>query len=78
VMIKAKDESALSKKASTLREVIFKSVECAACGICMARCPSGAMRLDGQIRIDIEKCIHCGRCLGPCPAVRFREDELDI
>ena len=78
VMIKAKDESSLSKKASTLREVIFKSVECAACGICVARCPSGAMRLDGQIRIDAEKCIHCAKCLGPCPAVRFREDELDI
>ena len=78
VMIKAKDEEALVKKASMLREVVFRSEDCAGCGICVARCPTGALQLEGQITIDTEKCTHCGKCLGPCPAVRFREEDLDI
>jgi phosphoadenosine phosphosulfate reductase len=78
VMIKAKDEEELRKKASQLREVVFRAVECASCGICVARCERGALKLDGMVVIDPEKCDHCGGCLGPCPAVRFKTDDLDI
>jgi len=78
VMIKAKDEKELHDKAVRLKEVVFRAVNCAGCGICVARCESGALRLDGQIVVDASKCIHCGACLGPCPAVKFRDEELDI
>jgi len=61
-----------------LREIVFRATDCAGCGICVARCKNGALRIDGRISIDIEKCEHCSECLGPCPVVRFREDELDI
>jgi phosphoadenosine phosphosulfate reductase len=78
VMIKASDESELREKASMLREVVFRAVNCAGCGICTARCKNGALHLEGQVVIDPKRCDHCGACLGPCPAVNFREDELDI
>jgi phosphoadenosine phosphosulfate reductase len=78
VMVKARDENELREKASMLREVVFRAVNCAGCGICTVRCKNGALHLDGQVIIDLKKCNHCGACLGPCPAVKFREDELDI
>lgn len=78
VMIKAQDERSLREKAARLKEAVFRAVNCASCGICLARCPSGALSLDGQVHIDVSRCSHCGSCLGPCPAVTFREEELDI
>jgi len=78
VMIRAKDEEELRNKTAVLREIVFRAVECAGCGICTGRCPNGALHLDGLVRIDPGRCDHCGRCLGPCPAVRFKQDDLDI
>ena len=78
IMIKAKDEEELRRKAAQLREVVFRAMDCAGCGICVARCERGALFLYGQVSVLEERCSHCGRCLGPCPVVRFREDELDI
>lgn len=78
VMVKAKDERELRAKASKLREVVLRAMECAGCGICVARCEKKALRLDGRVAIDEQACTHCGQCLGPCPVVSFREDDLDI
>lgn len=78
VMIKAKDEDELREKTAVLREVVFRAVNCAGCGICVARCQAGALHVDGRIFVDPEKCNHCRKCIGPCPAIRFREEELDI
>ncbi len=78
VMIKAHDEKALVEKAKRLKELVLRAMGCAGCGICIARCPSGALHLEGQAAIDASKCTHCGACLGPCPAVKFRADQLDI
>ncbi len=78
VMIKARDEKELQRKSRELREIVFRATNCAGCGICMSRCPAGAMTLDGRAKIDTSLCNHCGSCLGPCPVVAFREEELDI
>ena len=78
VMAKAADEDSLKAKVEMLREVVVRAMDCAGCGICVARCPTGALSLDGRLRIDEDRCTHCGKCLGPCPVVAFREDQLDI
>jgi phosphoadenosine phosphosulfate reductase len=77
-MIKAKDEKELTRKAAHLKEVVFRAMECAGCGICVARCKKNALKLDGRVCIDVDLCDHCGSCFGPCPVIKFREDELDI
>jgi phosphoadenosine phosphosulfate reductase len=78
VMIKAKDEQELNSKAKMLKETVLRAMECAGCGICVARCPRDALTLDGRVSISEELCDHCGSCFGPCPVVQFREDQLDI
>jgi len=78
VMIKARDEKELVKKGKLLKEVVFRAMNCAGCGICLARCPTDSLSLEGQVVVDTRSCTHCAACLGPCPAVRFQPDQLDI
>ena len=78
VMVRGRTGEQVNKRTAVLREVVLRAMGCAGCGICVARCGSGAMRLEGRVVIDGDKCTHCGRCLGPCPVVTFRDDELDI
>ncbi len=74
IMVRARTEDELSRKARGLREVVFKAMECAGCGICVARCGSGALSLDGRVTVDSGRCTHCGECLGQCPVISFRDD----
>ncbi len=54
------------------KSLIIRSQECIGCGICLGRCPVGALYLEnGKIAIKEEKCIHCLDCLGKCPAEDF-------
>lgn len=43
---------------------------CILCGICMKRCPCGAIDVDKAARvwaIDRFRCVQCGNCVRECP-----------
>ena len=46
-----------------LRRVIYKSAYCINCEVCEVDCPTGALSILPDVKIDKSKCIHCHRCL---------------
>lgn len=46
------------------------------CRACAEACPTDAIALDGEARVDLGKCLFCGECAAACPqdAVRFAPD----
>jgi ferredoxin len=41
---------------------------CQRCGLCVERCPFGALTLDGALCVDEEACMGCGVCVRACPS----------
>jgi|WetSurMetagenome_2_1015567.scaffolds.fasta_scaffold93253_1 aryl-alcohol dehydrogenase-like predicted oxidoreductase len=43
---------------------------CRSCGLCVQRCPQGALSLNarGKMVWDKAKCIYCGYCIAACPS----------
>ncbi len=44
--------------------------DCIMCGICMKRCPTGAILVEKQVdtwSIDRFRCVQCGSCVRECP-----------
>ena len=56
-----------------IKGVIEQAVNCIGCGVCVGRCPTGALSIKENIAYaDPATCIHCRECLkGPCPARDF-------
>lgn len=77
IVVKGKNPKEITKQTTRLNEVILRAMECIGCGVCIGRCESGALELDGtegnakKVNVNVEKCIHCGKCLGPCPVINF-------
>ena len=46
-----------------MRRVIYKSAYCINCEGCEVECPTGALSVVPQVKIDKSKCIHCHKCL---------------
>jgi ferredoxin len=40
---------------------------CVGCGLCVERCPFGAVTVDGAAQIDSARCTGCGLCVAACP-----------
>ena len=69
---KAGTEEEARRQLDRMFEVIVKSQDCAGCGSCAPRCPTGALTMKGNVvAIDSGICTGCGSCLGPCPTVRY-------
>lgn len=69
---KAGTEEEARRQLDRMFEVIVKSQDCAGCGSCTSRCPTGALSMKGNVvAIDPGICTGCGSCLGPCPTLRY-------
>ena len=47
----------------SIRRVVYKSAYCVHCEVCEVDCPTGALSILPNTKIDTSKCIHCHRCL---------------
>jgi Pyruvate/2-oxoacid:ferredoxin oxidoreductase delta subunit len=46
----------------------FDAETCTACGICLDRCPSEALTLEGEVpEVDMDRCFGCAVCATGCP-----------
>lgn len=45
-----------------LRRLVYKSTYCVHCEVCEVDCPTGALQVFPEIKIDTDKCIHCHKC----------------
>lgn len=45
-----------------LRRLIYKTAYCINCEVCEVDCPTGALSIVPEVKIDINKCIHCHKC----------------
>ncbi|MCK5773577.1 MAG: phosphoadenosine phosphosulfate reductase family protein [Thermoplasmata archaeon] len=80
LILKGRDEGEIDERERVVRSIAKRSTGCIGCGICVGRCPTGALRVDGKGRhvvIDTGRCTHCGSCLGPCPAESFIDDPFN-
>ena len=75
-VLRHEDVEALSPGEERLRRgplVIIECVENIPCDPCVAACPKGAIRIDGDINgvpvVDFDTCDGCGACLAACPGL---------
>ena len=80
LILRGRDEGEINDRESIMRSIAKRSTGCIGCGICVGRCPMGALKVNGKgghVVIDPGLCTHCGSCLGPCPAESFIDDPFD-
>lgn len=46
-----------------LRRIVYKDSYCINCEACEIECPTGALSVYPQVKIDTTKCIHCMKCI---------------
>lgn len=59
------------KKPAPVGPTVNKS--CINCGTCVSNCPTGALTLEGEVRVNEELCVRCHACTKNCPvnAIEF-------
>ena len=48
---------------------------CTGCGICIGKCPFGALRMEESVPVVSEGCLGCNACVEQCPAGAISKDE---
>lgn len=42
------------------------------CRECISSCPTGAIKVDGSVSLDLGRCVFCSDCVRGCPEGRFK------
>lgn len=74
------EESGIDTNVDNVISVLKRAIHCMGCGVCLGRCPVGALSLEEiddreKVRVDVALCIMCRKCLGPCPVENFEAGE---
>jgi len=48
---------------SKIKKVLYKTTYCVHCGACEVECPTGALRVIPEVKINPNLCVHCTNCL---------------
>jgi len=48
---------------SEIKKVLYKSTYCIHCGACEVECPTGALKVIPEVKINTKLCTHCSNCL---------------
>ena len=48
---------------SNVKIVLYKTTYCIHCGACEVECPTGALKVIPEVKINTKLCAHCGNCL---------------
>jgi phosphoadenosine phosphosulfate reductase len=79
LVARAEDRRAAKDLLERARQLVVRSELCVGCGVCVPRCPSGALSIeDMRVVLDVDGCVHCGSCFGPCAVVDFPPVVVDI
>ena len=78
IVIRGKDEPELKARVDSVKRAIVRAMGCVGCGVCLGRCPKGAIVLvDGKATINVDDCGSCGLCSEKCPVTDFVDERTD-
>lgn len=52
-----------TSKTLLFRRLLHKTAHCIQCEVCEIDCPTGALSIEKEVKINKSKCIHCHRCI---------------
>jgi len=58
--------------------LVKRAYECVGCGVCVGKCPEGALSIDPRSRkivVNPELCTHCRECMDVCPLLKIKNPE---
>ncbi|NIS10597.1 MAG: hypothetical protein GWN18_01095, partial [Thermoplasmata archaeon] len=79
LVARAEDGKSAKDLLEKARQLVVRAELCVGCGVCVPRCPTGALSIeDMRVVLDEGECVHCGSCFGPCAVVDFPPVVVDI
>jgi phosphoadenosine phosphosulfate reductase len=79
LVARGEDKKASKDLLEKARQLVVRAELCVGCGVCVPRCPTGALAIDDmRVVLDEDGCVHCGSCFGPCAVVDFPPVVVDI
>ncbi len=58
--------------------LVKRAYECVGCGVCVGKCPEGALSIDPRSRkimVNYDLCTHCRECMDVCPLLKIKNPE---